>query len=107
MIAEFLYWIQSGWETGSIVNLNPGANIISINKDSYIVQPLTLQKQNFILNQNLYPIQAVDLSVVRDGTLFTAKPLNEGDTVAYGQFNISNIENGIVFNNITLFNDIG
>ena len=106
MIAEFLYWIQSGWETGSIVNLNPGANIISINKDSYIVQPLTLQKQNFILNQNLYPIQAVDLSVVRDGTLFTAKPLNEGDTVAYGQFNISNIENGIVFNNITLFNDI-
>lgn len=106
MIAEFLYWVQSGWETGSIINLNPGANIISINKDSYIVQPLTLQKQNFILNQNLYPIQSVDLSVVRDGTLFTATPLNEGDTVAYGQFNISNIENGIVFNNITLFNDI-
>jgi len=106
MVAEYLYWVQSGWDVGSIINLNPAANYITINKDSYVVQPLTLHKQNFVLNQNLYPIQSTDLSVVRDGTLFTAKPLNEGDTVAYGQFNISNFEHGIVFNNVTLFNDV-
>jgi hypothetical protein len=106
MVAEYLYWIQSGWEVGSLINLNPAANIISINKDSYVVQPLTLQKQNFVLNQNLYPIQSSDLAVVRDSTLFTATPLNQGDTVAYGQFNISNFEHGIVFNNVTLFNDV-
>ena len=106
MIAEFLYWAQSGWEPGSLINLNPAASLISINKDSYIVQPLTLQQQNFILNQNLYPIQSVDMSIVRDGTLFTAQPLNQGDTVAYGQFNISNFEHGIVFDNVTLFDDI-
>ena len=106
MIAEFLYWAQSGWESGSLINLNPAASLISINKDSYIVQPLTLQQQNFILNQNLYPIQSVDMSIVRDGTLFTAQPLNQGDTVAYGQFNISNFEHGIVFDNVTLFDDI-
>lgn len=105
MVAEYLYWAQSGWEPGSIVNINPAANLISINKDSYIVQPLTLQQQNFVLNQNLYPIQSVDLSIVRDGTLFTAQPLNVGDTVAYGQFNISNFEHGIVFDNTTLFGD--
>ena len=105
MVAEYLYWAQSGWEPGSIVNINPAANLISINKDSYIVQPLTLQQQNFVLNQNLYPIQSVDLSIVRDGTLFTAQPLNQGDTVAYGQFNISNFEHGIVFDNTTLFGD--
>jgi len=106
MVAEYLYWAQSGWEPGSIVNINPAANLISINKDSYIVQPLTLQQQNFVLNQNLYPIQSVDLSIVRDGTLFTAQPLNSGDTVAYGQFNISNFEHGIVFDNTTLFGDM-
>ena len=106
MVAEYLYWAQSGWEVGSIVNINPAATLISINKDSYIVQPLTLQRQNFVLNQNLYPIQNVDLSIIRDGTLFTAQPLNQGDTVAYGQFNISNFEHGIVFDNVTLFNDI-
>jgi len=106
MVAEYLYWAQSGWEVGSIVNINPAANLISINKDSYIVQPLTLQRQNFVLNQNLYPIQSTDLSIVRDGTLFTAQPLNQGDTVAYGQFNISNFEHGIVFDNVTLFDDV-
>jgi hypothetical protein len=106
MIAEFLYWAQSGWQVGSIVNINPAANLISINQESAIVQPLTLQRQNFVLNQNLYPIQSIDLSVVRDGTLFTAQTLNQGDTVAYGQFNMSAIEHGIVFDNVTLFNDI-
>ena len=105
MVSELLYWAQSGWETGSIINLNPAANLITINKDSYVVQPLTLQRQNFILNQNLYPIQSTDLAVTRDSTFFSARTLNEGDTVAYGQFNISNFEHGIVFDNVTLFND--
>jgi hypothetical protein len=106
MAAEFLYWTQSGWGLGSIINLNPAANAITIDKDSCVVQPLTLQRQNFILNQNLYPIQAIDLSVTRDGTAFNARPLNQGDTVAYGQFNITNFEHGIVFDNVTLFNDV-
>lgn len=106
MVAEYMYWSQSGWEEGSLINLNPAANYISIDKDSYIVQPLTLQRQNFVLNQNLYPIQAVDMAVEREGTVFVAKPLNVGDTVAYGQFNISNFEHGIVFDNVTLFNDV-
>ena len=106
MISELLYWAQSGWEVGSLINLNPAANLITINKDSHVVQPLTLQRQNFILNQNFYPIQNIDLAVTRDSTLFSARPLNEGDTVAYGQFNISNFEHGIVFDNVTLFNDV-
>ena len=106
MGAEFLYWAQMGWEVGSITNINPAATLLTINKDSHIVQPLTLQQQNFILNQNLYPIQGSSLSVLRDGTLFTAQPMNQGDTIAYGTFNISNFEHGIVFNNITLFDDI-
>jgi hypothetical protein len=105
MVAEFMYWSQMGWEVGSIVTLNPAATFLSINKDSNVVQPLTIQKQNFVLNQNLYPIQMSNLSVVRDGTLFTVQPMNQGDTLAYGQFNISNFEHGIVFDNTTLFND--
>ena len=105
MIAEFLYWVQIGWEVGSIANINPSATQLSIDKDSYIVQPLTLRQQNFVLNQNLFPIPSQNLSVVRDGTAFNAIPLSQGDTIAYGQFNISNFEHGIVFDNITLFND--
>jgi hypothetical protein len=106
MVAEFLYWAQLGWERGSITMLNPAAKFLEINKDSQIVQPLTMARNNFILNQNLYPIQSVDLNVIRDGTLFSVEPLNQGDTIAYAQFNLSNFEHGIVFDNITLFDDI-
>lgn len=106
MVAEFLYWAQSGWEPGSIINLNPAAKLILIDKESSVVQPLTLHQQNFILNQNLYPIQSVDLAIIRESTAFSAQPLNEGDTVAYGQFNLFNFEHGVVFDNVTLFDDV-
>jgi hypothetical protein len=106
MVQEFLYWTQTGWEVGSIITLNPAATDLNINRDGYIVQPLTLQQQNFILNQDLYPIQINDLCVNRDGTSFRVHTLNEGDAMSYAQLNISNFEHGIVFDNTTLFNDV-
>jgi hypothetical protein len=106
MVAEFLYWAQTGWDLGSITTINPSANLITINKESRIVQPLTLSQKNFLLNQDLYPISTSNLNITREGTAFAAKTLNVGDAISYGQFNISNIENGIVFDNVTLFNDV-
>ena len=106
MVYEYLYWIQTGWSTGSVITLNPAATTLDINQPSALVQPLTLQQQNFVLNQNLYPIRLNDLCINRDDTLFHMHTLNSGDTMAYAQFNFSNFEHGIVFNNTTLFNDI-
>jgi hypothetical protein len=106
MVAEYLYWTQVGWSIGSIVTLNPAANTLVIDKESQIVQPLTFQQTNFVLNQNLYPIETKDLAILRDGTAFSVSALNAGDSVAYGQFNLSNIEHGIVFDNTTIFGDV-
>ena len=106
MIYEFLYWSQSGWSINSVITLNPAADNITIDKESLVVQPLTYSGTNFILNNNLYPIQNKDLNIVRDGTAFDVTPLNEGDALTYGQFDLSNIEHGIVFNNVTLFGDV-
>ena len=106
MVQEFLYWLQIGWEVGSVVTLNPAATMIKINKESTVVQPLTLQQQNFILNQDLYPIALNNMSVFRNDTEFKAEPLNTGDSLSYGQFSLSNFEHAIVFDNVTLFNDV-
>jgi hypothetical protein len=106
MVQDFLYWVQIGWEVGSVLTVNPAAGGIKINKESTVVEPLTLQQQNFILNQDLYPIQMNNLSVYRNDTEFNAVPLNTGDSLSYGQFNLNNFEHAIVFNNVTLFNDI-
>jgi hypothetical protein len=106
MVYEFLYWTQTGWSTGSVITLNPAATSMDVDQPSSLVQPLTIQQQNFVLNQNLYPIKLNDLCINRDDTLFHMHTLNSGDTMAYAQFNFSNFEHGIVFNNTTLFNDI-
>ncbi len=106
MIQEVLVWIQAGWETGSILNINPLAKQITINKENSIVQPLTIQDQNYALNQNLIPIQIKDMSIVRNGVEFSAIPIKVDDTIAYFNANLSNIEHAIVFDNVTLFNDL-
>ena len=106
VISEVLYWTQSGWEDGAILNVNPAAKKLYIDKEFSIVEPLTIQQQNFILNQNLTPIQIKDLSIVRNGTEFTAIPLNENDSISYFNGNLSNIEHAIIFDNTTLFNDL-
>jgi hypothetical protein len=106
MIQEVLAWIQAGWETGSILNINPLAKKIVIDKENSIVQPLTIQEQNYILNQNLIPIQIKDMSVIRNGVEFSAIPIKVDDTIAYLNANLSNMEHAIVFDNVTLFNDL-
>ena len=105
MVAEFLYWVQIGWQPGAVTTLNPAAYELTIDKQDQIVQPLSVQGANFVLNQNLYPIKNADLAITRDGTHFSVTPLNQGDTISYGQFNLSNFENACVFDNYTLFGD--
>ena len=105
MIGEFLYWAQIGFSQGSVITLNPAANTLSINAENLIVQPLFIHDNNFVLNQNLYPIENRDLSIVRENTSFSVTALKDGDALSYGQFNLSNIEHGIVFDNKTIFND--
>ena len=106
MVAEVLYWISSGWEIGSTVNVNPCANLITITNELGIIQPLTLYQDNFILNQNLVPIKLVDLAITRIDTTFSAKALNAGDTISFLKAKINSIEHVIVFDNLTVFNDI-
>lgn len=105
MVAEFMYWAQTGWEVGSVLNLNPAADTLTIDKDSQVVQPLTIRDKNFVLNQNMYPILATDMAVVREGTKFEVQALKTGDSISYGEFNLSNIEHAVVFDNVTVFGD--
>ena len=105
MIAELIYWVASGWEIGSIVNLNPTANSITIENNYGSVETLTSSRNNFILNQNLIPIQIKDLGITRLDTTFSAKVLNSGDTISYVHARISTTEHLVIFDNVTVFND--
>ena len=73
MIKEYLYWAQFNWESGSIITIGPSANTLKIEKESDVVQPLTIQNENFLLNQNLYQIATKDLNIERLDTKFEVK----------------------------------
>jgi hypothetical protein len=105
MIAETIYWAITGWGVGSTVNVNPNARSITIDSPQGIVQPLTIQQENFVLNQNLIPIAISDLYIYRNNTQMSVKALNEGDALSFLRANISTIEHCVVFDNKTVFND--
>ena len=105
MIREFLNWAEQDWEVGSIVSLNPSAKIATVDRSGLIVQPLTIQQENFILNQNLIPLQNQNASIIRENESFTIKVLTDGDTVALTNLNLASMEHAVVFDNYTIFND--
>jgi hypothetical protein len=106
IIQEYLAWAQQSWEVGSIIAVNPSARYFTINRPGLIVQPTNINNQNFILNQNLVPIQNQNCSIIRENESFNIKVLNAGDTVSYTNLNLNSIEHAVVFDNTTAFNDI-
>lgn len=106
MIQEYVVWSNQNWEIGSTIALNPNARYFTVNKEGFVVQPLTISDSNFILNQNLLPVKNENSAVIREKDNFSVKILNEGDTVSYTNLNVNSIEHAIVFDNITSFNDL-
>lgn len=105
LIRQFLWWVQQDWAVGSTISLNPAAKLATVIRSGLTVQPLTLQQQNFILNQSLIPLQNQNISVFRNNESFAVQVLNDGDTIAYTNFNLASIEHAVIFDNSTVFND--
>jgi hypothetical protein len=105
MVNELMYWMTTGWENNSIISINPAAKHLAVNRPFSIVQSLTLQGQNYVLDQDLNPIQTKDLAIYRNGTEFRITAVNEKQTIAYFTANLSNIEHIAIFDNTTIFND--
>lgn len=106
IIEEFLVWSQQGWSVGSTIALNPNAKQFVVNSDGLVVQPLTITDKNFVLNQNLLPVQQQNSIVYRENTKFTVKILNDGDTISYTNLHLNSIEHAVVFDNVTSFDDV-
>lgn len=103
---EFLYWTQQGWGPGSLINLNPAANVLEITREGQIVEPLNaVTIDDIILNQNKQPLANQDYVVDRiDNTLKLTAINNQTFNYLYAKFTA--YENIIVFDNTSVFNDL-
>ena len=106
MIREFLYWSQQGWSSGSLININPNANRLYLDRPNSVVAPIIGQTaDDFILNQNLRAISNSDMVFNRTDNVFEVKTTNE-NAIAYAKMKMTSYEHVLVFDNSSIFNDL-
>ena len=106
MAQEFLYWTNQGWGTGSIINLNPAATSISIERPSAVVDNLNIYSpENIILNQNRQPLKTGDLVVDRIENLFRVTTLST-NTINFLNIRFTQYEHMMVLDNRSIFADL-
>lgn len=106
MAQEFLYWNNQGWDVGSIINLNPAATSISLNKPGAVVDNLNLYSpENIILNQNRQPLKTGDLVIDRIENLFRVSTLTS-NTINFLNIRYTAYEHMMVLDNRSIFADL-
>jgi len=110
-IQELLYWSQQGWNTTSVIVLNPVATSLELAVAGAIVDEVTnTSNGSKILDQNFAPIKSNNFNIVRtnsavNGNKFTISTLN-GSTICYAKLNLTSYEHVLVFDNVDDFGDI-
>jgi hypothetical protein len=106
MAQEFLYWANQGWQTGSVINLNPTATSLTAFKEQAIVDSVIAQTpENLILDQNRNTLPVRDLVVDRFENIFKISSLSN-QTISYLDLKYTSYESMVVLDNISIFNDL-
>jgi hypothetical protein len=106
MVSEFLYWSNQGWDTGTIINLNPGATELIVERPGAIVDSIAVQTvENMVLNADRTPFNARDLVIERLDNTFTIRSLTT-ETINFLNIKFTNYENMIVLDNTSIFADL-
>ena len=106
MAREFLYFSEQGWDTGTLINLNPVATTLEAYRPGAIVDTIvSLTPENMLLNQNRGALPTRDLIVVRDGNNFSVSSTTT-QTISFVQLRFTSYENMVVLDNRSIFNDL-
>jgi hypothetical protein len=106
MAQEFLYWANQGWQTGSVINLNPTATSLTAFKEQAIVDSVIAQTpENLILDQNRTTLPVRDLVVDRFENIFKISSLSN-QTISYLDLKYTSYESMVVLDNVSIFNDL-
>lgn len=103
---EFLNWSQQGWSTGNFIILSPVNNVLTNIQPAGVISPIENSPAGTkILDQNYNFIKSSDFVEVRTNNTFKVTAL-VGQTICFADFNVVQYEHVIIFDNITVFNDI-
>ena len=106
MCSELLTWDLQGWGVGSIVNLNPAAFGISVERTQAVVENLyDSGPENIVLNQNRQPMPTKDFLIDRLENVFSVRSLTE-NTINYLNLRFTAYEHMVILDNRSIFADL-
>ncbi len=106
MVSEFLYWSNQGWTDGAIVNLNPGASQLIVERAGAVVDSIAVQTaENMILNADRKPFNARDLVIERSDNRFAVRSVTN-ETINFLNIKFTSYENMVVLDNVSIFADL-
>ena len=103
---EFLTWAQQGWKEKNLIILSPVNTSLRVAAKTSVVDEITNTPfGSKVLNPNFGVIKSSSFTVTRDKNRFSVASL-DGQTIAYAELNLIQYEHVIVFDNLTVFNDV-
>jgi hypothetical protein len=108
MAQEFLYYSQQGWQTGTLINLNPAAGQLEAGRVGAVVDNIfSYSPENMLLDQNRQTFATRNLIIQRDGDSFKINPEpTAGQAISFLNLKFTDYEHILVFDNETIFNDL-
>ena len=104
---EFLYWTTQNWADNSIITLSPFADQIKFTSATSVVDNLFDTFNNYrLLQVNGKPLDQQYINVNRTDNICTINTQNTSQGIYFAVLNLVQKEHAMVFNNITMFNDI-
>jgi hypothetical protein len=103
---EFLNWSQQGWDSQTVIVLNPLANKVFLTRPGYVVDEINGSQvgASRVLDQNFNYLRDDQFNVVRINNSFTINAVNSN--LALVEMNLVQYEHAIVYDNRTIFNDV-
>jgi hypothetical protein len=104
---EFLYWASQGWSSNSVITLSPFANSLQYKN----LKAMTSEVGNVSYDYSLLkadgsPFQKINLNVMRQDGVTSVSTTNTPDGIYFIRFNGVQKEHNLIFNNVSLFNDV-
>jgi hypothetical protein len=104
---EFLFWTTQNWNANSVITLSPFANKLVLSSSTGVVDNLLNEFYEYsLLKADGSPFPVNSFTVVRLDGITTVSTVNTTDGLFYARLNLVQKEHVIVFNNLTLFNDV-
>ena len=106
MAQQFLYFSQQGWQTNTLINLNPAATTFTVTQPGAVADTIaSITPENMLLDQNRNVITTNNLIIERLNNNLSITT-TVGQNISFLRLRFTSYEDIIVFNNVSIFSDL-